>query len=106
MGSGDAEHEWLPFEDAPPFKRNGTQDCLGASTGVAFGAGTGNGGVAGVSPAVAWTHGKVSARSTPVTASVVWICDLTCGACYDGSCEIVIVIVTVSEIGHRMLREW
>jgi hypothetical protein len=46
MGSGDAEREALPFEEeAPPFRRNGTQDRFGARTGVAFGAGTGSGGV-------------------------------------------------------------
>lgn len=47
IGSGDAarELEGLPFDDAPPFMRNGTQERLGASTGVTFGAGTGSGGV-------------------------------------------------------------
>jgi hypothetical protein len=46
VGSGDAERERLPVEEAPPFKnRNGTQDRLRASTGVAFGAGTDSGNV-------------------------------------------------------------
>ena len=33
------------FRDVPPFMRNGTQERLGASTGVTFDAGTGSGGV-------------------------------------------------------------
>ena len=45
IGSGDAAREGLPLDEAPPFMRNGTQERLGASTGVAFGAGTGSGGV-------------------------------------------------------------
>ena len=47
IGSGAAarELEGLPFDDTPPFMRDGTQGRLGASTGVTFGAGTGSGGV-------------------------------------------------------------
>jgi hypothetical protein len=45
IGSGDDARDGLPFDAAPPFIRKGTQDRLGASTGVAFGGGTGNGGV-------------------------------------------------------------
>ena len=45
IGSGDAAREGLPFDEAPPLMRNGTQERLGASTGVTFGTGTGSGGV-------------------------------------------------------------
>jgi len=49
FGSGDVarEEEGPPLDDAdaaPPDMRKGTHERLGASTGVAFGAGTGSGG--------------------------------------------------------------
>ena len=82
----------------------GTQDHLGASTGVGFGGGTGNGGfrIASGSLGVAWTHGMAWARLTPMKAGVIG--DLICSGFCDGSRESVNEIV--SEIGHRTRRVW
>ena len=93
-GSGDAEHELLALDEvgdaAPPDRRNGAQDRLGASAGVNYETTARE--REGTPPHVArrnlgfaWTRGRELIMLNPASDDV--ICGLTRDGCCDGDRE-------------------